>query len=196
MDDDFDDEELEELLEEIAAEEDAQDAGVPRTRFRATYRDGRLLVLPRGDGLAEQGPILTMLEGSGCQGLVIADLAESSDNGPLGGWELTVTVLTPDELSREAEAAILGWAGNVGFRRAWLPDRVVKLGARRSFHSKARVHCENCGQNWRNSGRRFWQGVTHNRSFPTYCLLCGADLPAWEVERVEPKRRWHCRDPS
>jgi hypothetical protein len=176
------DDEIEELMAEFEAEEEAYDAGVPRPRYRATHRDGRLMIISHCDALAPEGPVLTMLENSDRSDLLIADLAESVDGGRSRTWELTVTVLTPGEPSEEAEESILTWAGNVGFRRAWLPDRVIPLEGRPSFRSKASVRCENCGHTWRNRGRGFWSQVRKYRGFPPGCLLCGADLPVWEVE--------------
>lgn len=198
MDDESEDEELNELLEEIQAEEEAYEDGVPRPRLRATYGKGRLMLLAHGDALAEAGPILTMLgQREADERPVIADLADSRNAAdPYGRWELTVRVLSPDGLGAEAEGAILDWAANVGYGRVWLPDRVEQIDIRRPFHRLAQVECGNCGQVWRNSGRKFWQKVHRLRCFPPFCLLCGGDLPAWEVDRRAEPEVYGARDPS
>ncbi len=184
MDGDEDEEEieseLEDMLEQLAADETAYEMGVPRARFRVTYREGRLLVIHWADVLAEQGPVLTLLEDSELEDLLIADLAESRDSE--GRWELTMRLLTADGPSPPAERAILDWASDVGYRRIWLPDRVVNLSRRQGFNSRVKVHCHNCGQTWHDSGRAFWSHVVKQRSFPTFCRLCGADLPVWEPD--------------
>ena len=190
MDDDFDEEEIDELLSELVAEEDAIEAGVPRPRFRATWRRGRLLILPHHEGLVEQGPVATVLgsQERGRRGRVlIADLAESHDSGPegAGGWELTVTPLTAEPPSPRAVRALLDWSADVGYRRVWLPDRVVTHPSAGRFHSRAKVRCETCGTTWRNGGHGFWSRVSKYRCFPMSCQLCGGDLPVWEVERHE-----------
>ncbi len=189
MDDDFDEEEIDELLGEIVAEEEAIEAGVPRPRFRATWRNGRLLILPHHKGLAEQGPVSTVLGGGGHdhQRLLVADLAESEGTGPEGraGWELTVIPLTAERPGAEAIEALLAWSADVGYRRVWLPDRVVTHPSLGAFYSRAKVRCGSCGTIWRNGGHDFWSRVTKYRCFPIYCQLCGGDLPVWEVERHE-----------
>ncbi len=190
MDDDFDEEELNKLYESLQAEEQAQDAGVPTPRLRATYRNARLLLTPHSDILAGDGPVLTMVAENGDRNVVIANLSEAEDERDgHSSWELTVTPLTDGGLTAASERALLAWAEHVGYRRAWLPDRVVDLGARPHSRSIAEVRCDSCGQFWRHSGWDFWTNVAERRSFPTFCLLCGGDLPAWRVRRIARRRR-------
>jgi hypothetical protein len=189
MGEDFDEDELNEIYEAIEAEEQAQEAGVAQPRFRATHRNGRLTVLPHHDGLAEHSAVLTMLNEPTEGELTIADLGESEIAGKPGGWEMTVTVLTLGHPSPQAEHALVEWATDVGYRRVWLPDRVVTCQLQHSFLSGATAQCETCGQTWHQSGRSFWTHVAKRRSFPTYCLICGADLASWRIGRMEDKRR-------
>ena len=181
MDDDNEDE-LDDIIDQIEAKEEAIEAGVPTPSFRATWHEGRLLITPYHAGLVSKGPILTLLSDRE-EELLIADLSatEGSDPDGLRGWELTIEVHTPDPPSEAAREALLAWATEVGYRRVWLPDGVVDL-EQGEVRGAAQVRCGTCGQLWRADGHEFWSWVTRKRSFPTWCELCGGDLGVWEVE--------------
>ena len=130
--------------------------------------------------------------------LLIADLAESHDSGPegAGGWELTVTPLTAEPPGPKAVRALLAWSADVGYRRVWLPDRVVATHPSTGrFYSRAKVRCETCGTTWRNGGHGFWSRVSKYRCFPMSCQFCGSDLPVWEVRTPRGPRDPRGRDP-
>jgi hypothetical protein len=195
MDDDFYEDELNELFEAREAREaEAQAAGVARVRFRATHRNGRLIVLPHHGGLATHDSVLSMLGDPADDGLMIANLGESEISGEPGAWELTVTLVTLSEPPEEAEEALVEWATNVGYRRVWLPGRVVNCEPASSFLNRATCECGTCGKTWHQSGRAFWENVLELRSLPSYCLICGGDLQGWRVGRVTSVRPGEAHD--
>ena len=82
---------------------------------RATIRDGLVTLNRWTPGLFGRGP-----EPAGFRTITaaLADLRFEDD-------ELIVTPVPRTPWSADAEAAILRWAPTVGYRRVWLPRRVV-----------------------------------------------------------------------
>jgi hypothetical protein len=108
----------------------------------------------------------------------VADLTTSGDPPRR---ELVVRFLARGGGAR-AERTLARWAAATGHSRLWLPDRVVPLSPPERF-DQARTTCSNCGVEWREGDPEFWANVQQSGSFPTYCLLCGGDLPQWTLSR-------------
>lgn len=174
MDEDWD-EELFEAAKELEVE---INLGVPQETWRATISGSRVQLVSLGAHLAgTDGGVGTMFTEVEEAGVTIADLASSEDED--SGHELTVTFLAAGDPG--AEAAITRWAGLVGYRRIWFPDRVVGVDNSPRFTDKATVTCSGCRHVWTGGGRGFWIGIMSRRAFPVFCLLCGGDLPQWEL---------------
>lgn len=86
-----------------------------------------------------------------------------------------------------AERALAGWAAATGHRRLWLPSQVVELELPVRF-GKASTTCSNCGYFYREGAPEFWAMVRENGTFPTYCLVCGGDLPQWTTRGKRARR--------
>jgi len=173
MDEDWD----EELFEAAKELEEEIDLGVPQGMYRATVSGSRIQLVSLGALLAgTDSPVGTMFAEVEEAGVTIADLATSGDDD---SGELTVTFLAAGDPG--AEEALTRWAGLVGYRRIWFPDRVVDVGNGPRFMDKASVTCPGCRHVWTGGGRGFWIGIMSRRAFPAFCLLCGGDLPQWEL---------------
>jgi hypothetical protein len=136
---------------------------------RAAVRDGRLTLHRWTAGLLDAGP-----ERSGFRTLraALADLRFDDD-------ELVVCPVARAPWSAEADAVVIEWAARVGYRRVWLRDRVVDLGAVLPDLGRAAVDCPTCGAHWEDGSVAFWEGVRRAGAFPGRCLACGGSLPEW-----------------
>lgn len=95
--------------------------------------------------------------------------------------EVVVTPVPRTPWSASAEQALLRWAPLAGYRRVWLPGRVVDLADVLAPLAVARVRCPTCGATWEDGGIPFWQDVRERGWFPARCLACGGSLPEWSV---------------
>jgi hypothetical protein len=78
------------------------------------------------------------------------------------------------------------WARAVGYRRVWLPDRLVPIDSPAQM-GRASVRCPTCRARWRERDPSFWHEVRSSGHFPWVCPVCGGDLPQWDV--VEPSKQ-------
>ena len=169
----------------------------PDPDFRATYRARRLTVMRWWPGLTVMGPPSSFFRQRQKAGTVIADLTQHE--GKLGA-ELSITFRSAGRNRLSAEKAIAEWAASVGFKRLWLGHSLIELEATVGPNDTASVTCPTCGQLWSDEGYVFWSMVVSQRSFPSYCPLCGGDLPQWRVEgRRNPVRNvlgagWEARE--
>lgn len=166
MDDDCEDWDLD-------FEEATPDDPPPCPDYRATVVGSRVTVVPWGPHLAVGPAQRRMLRERADAGVSVADLTVS---GVPPSRDLMVRFLAGG--GRGAQTALRRWAARTGHRRIWFPDRVVGLHPPRRF-GQARTTCSNCGVEWRESDPEFWAGVQSAGTFPSYCLLCGGDLPQW-----------------
>ena len=137
---------------------------------RAAIRDGRLTLnrwTPRL--LGGLGP-----EPAGFRTIdvALADLRMLDD-------EVVVTPVPRAPWSEAAEDIILVWAALVGYRRAWLPSRVVAFDDLLAPIVTAAADCPTCGAHWADASVDFWHRVRRDGWFPPTCLACGGSLPEW-----------------
>jgi hypothetical protein len=137
---------------------------------RATIRDGLVTLNPWSPCQFGHGPVPA---GFATITAALADLRMHGD-------ELLVTPVPRTPWNESAEEVILRWAPNVGYRRVWLPDRVVDFDAPAPLR-RALVDCPTCGARWDDESARFWERVRGNGWFPGRCLACGGSLPEWSV---------------
>ena len=138
---------------------------------RATIRDGAVTLNPWRPGMGPCGPLKA---GYAWVTAALADLHRHDD-------ELTVVPVRGTPWADDADTALLAWAARAGYRRVWLPDRVVEVRALAQT-GWAAATCPTCGARWEDGGPYFWETVRHDGWFPASCLACGGSLPEWELE--------------
>ncbi len=150
----------------------------PQPKYRATYRKKRLTVVPFFPSMIVNGPSSGWFQAREKAGTVIADLS-SHESG--AGDELSIIYRAAGRNRDLAQLAIAEWAASVGYRRLWHPEGFAELQATVSDEDRASVKCTTCGQAWSDGGSTFWQMVHGQHGFPTFCPLCGGDLPQWRI---------------
>jgi hypothetical protein len=137
---------------------------------RATIRDGHLTLNPWRPALLGYGP-----EPAAFQTITaaLADITMLDD-------ELIVVPVPRTPWNASAEEVVLSWAPAAGWRRIWLPRRVVTFDNPAPL-GRALVDCASCGARWEDESARFWERVRARRWFPPTCLACGGSLPEWTV---------------
>jgi hypothetical protein len=112
------------------------------------------------------------------EGIVIADLTiERREDAN----ELIVAPIA-GRLVEEPLDRLVRWAGDAGYLRIWLSDRVVDLGPADAPLGPATTSCPTCGTTWSDRSPEFLVGVRRSGFFPPVCLACGGSLPEWAVE--------------
>jgi hypothetical protein len=153
--------------------------------YRLTVRRGTVLAIDWNPWLASGGPIGMLVAARGRAGVAIADVIVARD-GELA-TEAIVRFLTGDRPA--ARAAITAWARDVGYRRLWLPGRLVELPG--PAEGLAETRCSGCAARFADEEPGFWEGVRTSGRFPAMCPLCGADLPQWRVkDAAGSEHRW------
>jgi hypothetical protein len=136
---------------------------------RATIRGDTVTLNRWSPGMAAGGPLKA---GLGCVRAALADLHRREE-------ELIVSPVRGVPWHEHAERTLLGWAEQVGYRRVWLPERVVDLGDALPALGWAHVTCPTCHARWEDGTIEFWEGVRRDGWFPGSCLACGGSLPEW-----------------
>jgi hypothetical protein len=166
------------------------DQGVPAPIMRAICTPRTLTILAnRAWMIDDAGFYSRNFDERSEAGISILELGETEMDGY--GWELTVSYLAEGDRAR-AERAISTWAGRVGYRRVWFPDRIYEPGKPPRVSSQALVECPTCRHTWHGRGRRFWHQIWEFRMFPPACPLCGSTMPQWRVRRtpyITPEER-------
>src|SRR5687767_9897928 len=134
--------------------EDAEQQSQPWCR--ATIVDGTVTLNPWTPYLVRGGPGAMALEGLAAHGVVLLDLFAE---GEPGDEELTARYVCRSPRSAEAEEALTAWAALVGYRRIWLPDRVLDLDPAACDVGLAEARCPTCRLEWRDETPDFWTGV-------------------------------------
>jgi hypothetical protein len=137
---------------------------------RATIRDGQLTLNPWNPVYLGYGPEPAAFHTINA---ALADLTMLDD-------ELIVVPVPRTPWNASAEEVVLRWAPAVGWRRVWLPGRVVTFGDPAPL-GRALVDCPACGARWEDENPRFWERVRSRGWFPPRCLACGGSLPEWTV---------------
>lgn len=158
--------------------------------FRLTIRRSSLLAVDWQPWLVSGGPMTTMLYARGRAGVALADVTVIRDGDVAA--EAVVHFLAGDRPA--ARSTIQAWAGDVGYRRLWLPDTVVELPGPGEGHADTR--CRSCGVHLCDASGGFWQQVRRAGRFPAACPLCGAEMPQWRVHRGTAPGEDHSRLPA
>jgi len=138
---------------------------------RATVSAGAVTLNPWRSGMGPHGPLKA---GYAHVTASLADLRRLEDD------ELVVVPVRGTPWTDQAAATLLDWAARVGYRRVWLPDRVIELDALADV-GWATATCPTCGARWEDGGPDFWERVRDHGWFPASCLACGGSLPEWGV---------------
>jgi hypothetical protein len=156
-----------------------------RDRFlRATIAGGQITLNPPLTGTIRGGP--ASMTFARLEGVAIVDLRDAGEDD----CELVATV--PPNAPPPGAAArrlLADWAALVGYRRLWLPDRVIDLDPPPPVGAVS-VRCPTCTSVWADSSDAFWAMVRRNGHFPGYCPACGGSLPEWRPARAGAGRPW------
>jgi hypothetical protein len=144
--------------------------------YRLTVRRGAVRAIDWNPWLASGGPMGMLLAARGRAGVAIADVTVVRD-GDLAAEAIVRFVAGG---SGEASEALTVWARDVGYRRLWLPGRLVELPG--PAEGVAETRCSGCAARFRDGAPSFWAGVRSSGRFPAMCPLCGGDLPQWRVK--------------
>jgi len=144
--------------------------------YRLTVRRGAVRAIDWNPWLASGGPMAMLLDARGRAGVAIADLTVVREGDVAA--EAVVAFLAGD--TPAARAAITAWAGDVGYRRLWLPGAVLELPG--PGEGRAETRCSGCAQRFADGAPGFWESVRTAGRFPAMCPLCGGDLPQWRVK--------------
>lgn len=138
--------------------------------FRLTISRGRVRLAPWAPWLLDADAIGIH------PGLALADLTILRDDETDPADEAIVAVLAGDHPAHRR--TLVGWAQTAGYRRLWLPDRVVDL--ERVLGCRVASQCGCCRARFSDDSPDFWLMVRTTGCFPTQCLVCGSDLPQWQ----------------
>jgi hypothetical protein len=141
---------------------------------RAAIRGGQIMLNRWSRSLLSGGPERV---GMRTIDVALADLR-------LLGDELVVIPVPRAPWTAEADTTLLAWAAVVGYRRVWLPGRVVDLGDELAPLARASVRCPTCGASWEDETVVFWERVRRDGWFPGLCLACGGSLPEWRCHAL------------
>ncbi len=137
---------------------------------RASIRDGTVTLHGFNHRMYRGGPAPAALAHVS---IALADLHRPAEG------ELLVVPVPGPPWDEDAEAALVAWAGRVGYERVWLPGTVVTLDGLPALTTAA-VDCPTCGAHWEDAAVGFWEMVRENGWFPGACRVCGGSLPEWE----------------
>ena len=149
---------------------------------RATVAGDAITLNPWTPMLLRSGPAAMTLERLSERGVALADLYAEGEP-----CEEELFVKYVARLRTEtSDDALVAWAQTVGYRRVWLPDRVIDLDPAEADVGLAETSCRTCGLEWRDDSEAFWSTVRTAGAFPGFCLACGSSMPEWRV--VVPAR--------
>ena len=150
----------------------------PMPWCRATIAQDTVTLNPWTPQLIRGGPASMTLERLAGAEVALADLTAEGDPGD---EELFVRYVPRSPRTERSDAALLAWAATVGYRRVWMPERVVDLDPGAEPIGLAETTCRCCRLLWRDDSDDFWHGVRQAGAFPGFCMACGASLPEWRV---------------
>jgi hypothetical protein len=165
------------------ASDEHTDDDTGRDRFlRATIAGGEITLNPPLTGMIRGGP--ASMTFARLEGVAIVDLRDAGEDDS----ELVATVPpNAPPLGAAGRRVLADWAALVGYRRLWLPDRVVELDPPPPVGTMS-VRCPTCASVWADSSEAFWTMVRTNGHFPGYCPACGGSLPEWRPVRAAAGR--------
>lgn len=166
--------------------------------WRATIRAGKLMLTAWTPWLFTSGPVASLLPSDARTPVTIADLTiHGRDND-----EISARFCLRREPYEKAEDILVEWARQVGYKRFWLPDRLLELERDPEALTRASVRCDICRAKWSDATPEFWLIVRASKAFPRWCPACGCELPQWTTEPTDnPKlhpiakgERWTASD--
>ena len=106
---------------------------------------------PPVPGLIRCGPVSMNLERLHGRSVLV-------DLRVVGEGDELVASVPPNapRLDRRSSNRLAKWAAVVGYKRLWMPGRVVELAEPEELLA-ARVECPTCGSEWADSSPSFWQ---------------------------------------
>lgn len=140
---------------------------------RLIVRNDDLLVVDHGPRLQTPGACAWTLHSVLADGTAVADLERPAED------ELIVGFLPGSADDADIRGRIAAWAELVGFHRLWFPDEIVSLDPPARELGSAHVECLGCGAAFRDGSADFWALVRRYKLFPSFCLVCGLQLPQW-----------------
>ena len=169
---------FEEFLNNLT-DEDGNGISVPT--WRATITRSRLTLTNWAPFLITNGPLGNLFDGRRRAGVTIADLTVLDED------EISVRYWSEGGDREEANEVLLTWAEDVGYKRCWLPDRIIaELRHVPERFSRATVRCPTCRARWSDGTPEFWATVRKSRVFPKWCPMCGCEMPQWTVAEPDP----------
>jgi hypothetical protein len=159
--------------------------GRPAPTWRATIRGRRLMLTNWAPWLVHGGPQTKLLTEREQAGFTIADLTVHGQDDD----EVSVRFYAVGTEVERAEELLIEWATRVGYRRLWLPDRLVAIEPQPDKLGTASVRCPTCRAVWQDSSPEFWLTVKRGSVFPKWCPVCGCELPQWDVRDARHRRR-------
>lgn len=160
------------------------DTGLEHEPFlRATIAGGELTLNPPLSGTITGGPAAMTF--ARLRDVTLVDLRHAGEQD-----EELVASVPPNAppVDRAARRVLAEWAALVGYRRLWLPERVVELDPPPPV-GEATVRCPTCRSVWADDSPGFWAMVRRNGHFPGYCPACGGSLPEWRRARAARRPR-------
>jgi hypothetical protein len=147
-----------------------------RPILRATITRDRITLNPRLRGTITGGPAAMTLARLP-SGVTLVDLRHAGEDD-----DALVATVPPNapRLAAAARRTLARWAAVVGYRRLWLPDRVIELDPDAAPRTAA-VECPTCTATWSDDSDDFWAAVRAAGHFPGYCPACGGSLPEWRA---------------
>ena len=178
MHDDF------EIFEELMGNGNEDEPELTPT-WRATIRGEKLMLTGWAQWMITGGPLGALLPARARSGVTIADLTVHGAEGD----EISVRFLVRARRTEDrAEELLIDWAGKVGHRRVWLPDRLVEIEPDPEAITRASVRCDVCHAKWSDATPEFWLGVREARAFPKWCPVCGCELSQWVTGAMDGTR--------
>jgi len=149
-------------------------------RFRATVADGRVGLVDWQPHMQTMGTVGRHLRECRERGVEVADLTVIDERPD--ERELLVSFLAAGEARDDAKHTLTAWARSTGYRRVWLDEEVVEVEPDPG-NGTCSVVCPACGSDFVEKLSELWPVVQKWGCFPSCCIVCGADLPQWSVER-------------
>jgi hypothetical protein len=168
----------------------SDEEGLDAPDYRAVVRGSEIRLCAWRPHLIGDGPVGSLVTEAADDEVVIADVAIHK-----GARDAAEVIVSPaiGGLGESAKASVTLWAASVGYKRLWFPNELIELPQWEP--GTARVDCPACGAHWEDDSPEFWNFVREVCAFPVSCLLCGGDLPQWEVaEPIYEAGRTHAVD--
>ncbi len=188
--------------------------------LRATVRRDRIVrAVHWGPHLKIRGPLATLLDARGRAGVTVVDLTHLHEGddptvemtaaeefeafiSETGDEEYSIeddTLKPITDLivevvclgSQEGLDAIVEWAELAGYKRVWLPGKLVELDPDPAPQGQLHTRCTGCRGRLVEAAESLTSFSRVYGFFPLVCPLCGCDMPQWTPvpDRTAPARR-------